>query len=296
MITRRGFLKGFNRLFYVGAGLATYGFGIEPGFMLRVQHHALMPPRWPAGFKLRIVAITDLHAGAPYISADRIARIIDRANSLEGDVHLLLGDYRATHRFQTAPVFYDATARLFTRLSSPLGTHAILGNHDWWDDSEAQKRRSGPAVARTALEAENIPVYENTGIKLFKGGQGFWLLGLGDSIAFRDVPHGFTGVDDLPKTLSLITDDAPALLMMHEPDTFIDVPSRIAATFAGHTHGGQVRLFGYSPIVPSRFGNRFAYGHIEEDGRHMFVSSGLGCSRLPVRFGVPPEIMVVDLG
>jgi len=296
MITRRGFLKGFRRLFYVGAGLATYGFGIEPGFMLRVQHHTLTPPRWPAGFKLRVVTIADLHAGAPHMSAGRISKIVDLANSLDGDVHVLLGDYRATHGFVTEPIFYEATAKAFAKLSAPLGCHAILGNHDWWDDSQAQKRRRGPVRARLALEAENIPVYENDGVKLFKRTQGFWLLGLGDSIAFRNGPRNFTGVDDLPKTLSRITDDAPALLMMHEPDTFVDVPSRIAATFAGHTHGGQVRLFGYSPIVPSKFGNRFARGHIEEDGRHLFVSSGLGCSQLPVRFGVPPEIMVVDLG
>jgi predicted MPP superfamily phosphohydrolase len=57
-----------------------------------------------------------------------------------------------------------------------------------------------------------------------------------------------------------------------------------------------VRLFGYSPIVPSSYGNRFAYGHVEEEGRHLFISGGLGCSNIPVRLGVPPEIMVLDLG
>jgi len=74
------------------------------------------------------------------------------------------------------------------------------------------------------------------------------------------------------------------------------VPTRVALTLSGHTHGGQVRLFGYSPVVPSRYGNRYAYGHVVEDGRHLIVSGGLGTSILPLRFGVPPEVVLVDLG
>jgi predicted MPP superfamily phosphohydrolase len=57
-----------------------------------------------------------------------------------------------------------------------------------------------------------------------------------------------------------------------------------------------VRVLGYSPVVPSRFGNRYAYGHVVEEGRHLVVSGGLGCSIAPVRFGVPPEITMVELG
>ena len=59
---------------------------------------------------------------------------------------------------------------------------------------------------------------------------------------------------------------------------------------------GQVRLFGWSPVVPSRYGDRYAYGHIVENGRNIIVSGGLGCSIAPIRFGVPPEILVIDLG
>ena len=106
----------------------------------------------------------------------------------------------------------------------------------------------------------------------------------------------FTGLDDLNATLAKVTDDAPVILMIHEPDAFTEVPSRVALTLAGHTHGGQVRIFGYSPVVPSAYGNRFAYGHVVEDGRHLIVSGGLGCSVLPVRFGVPPEINLIELG
>ena len=73
-------------------------------------------------------------------------------------------------------------------------------------------------------------------------------------------------------------------------------PSGVAVTSRGHTHGGQVRLFGYSPLVPSRFGNRYAYGAVEEGGRHLVVSGGIGNSMLPVRLGMPPEVTLLELG
>src|SRR5262249_1550497 len=100
---------------------------------------------------------------------------------------------------------------------------------------------------------------------------------------------------DLEGTLAKITDDAPVILMIHEPDVFPQVPARVALTVAGHTHGGQVRIAGYAPIVPSRYGQRYVYGHIVEDGRNLIVSAGLGCSKLPIRFGAPPEIVVIDV-
>ena len=87
----------------------------------------------------------------------------------------------------------------------------------------------------------------------------------------------------------------PVVMMAHEPDVFPTVPERVALTLSGHTHGGQVRLFGWSPVVPSKFGNRYAYGHVREDGRDLVVSGGIGCSILPVRLGVTPEITVVEM-
>ncbi len=89
----------------------------------------------------------------------------------------------------------------------------------------------------------------------------------------------------------------PVILMVHEPDIFVRVPKRATLTLAGHTHGGQVLLpFVGRPIVPSAYGQRFAYGHIVEGGRNMIVSSGLGLTGLPIRFGVPPEIALITVG
>ena len=70
----------------------------------------------------------------------------------------------------------------------------------------------------------------------------------------------------------------PVILLAHEPDIFPRVPDRVTLTLAGHTHGGQVRVLGYAPVIPSRYGDRYGYGHIVEDGRHLIVSAGVGCS------------------
>jgi len=177
--------------------------------------------------------------------------------------------------------------------------HAILGNHDWWDDKAVQRDGQGPTKARRALEAAGIPVYENDVARLTKAGRPFWLAGLGDQLAYfparRFRPVSRIGVDDLTATLAKVKDDAPVILLAHEPDVAIRVPSRVALQLSGHTHGGQVRLFGWSPAVPSRYGNRFAYGHVRA-GCDVVVSGGLGCSIVPFRLGVPPEIVLVTLG
>ena len=122
----------------------------------------------------------------------------------------------------------------------------------------------------------------------------FWLAGLEDQVAIRRNGR-WVGLDDLPGTLAQITDDAPVILLAHEPDIFTDVPDRVCLTLSGHTHGGQVRLFGWSPIVPSRHGQRYAYGHVREGQRDLVVSGGIGCSILPVRLGVVPEITLIEL-
>ena len=101
------------------------------------------------------------------------------------------------------------------------------------------------------------------------------------------------GVDDLGATLAKVTDDAPVILLAHEPDVAKRVPSRVALQLSGHTHGGQVRMLGWSPVSPS--GQRLAYGHIRMNC-DVIVSGGLGCSIMPFRLGVPPEIVLVTLG
>jgi predicted MPP superfamily phosphohydrolase len=297
MISRRHFLRFLAGVGAFGASTAAYGFGVEPVLRLRVARYDLTPQQWPAGFRLRIAAIADLHACDPWMSLERIEAIVERTNALKADIIVLLGDYVVGHRHVTRIIPAAEWAPVLAGLKAPLGVHAILGNHDWWDDKAEQRDGRGSTVARRALEAAGIPVYENDVARLTKAGRPFWLAGLGDQLAYmparRFRPVNRIGVDDLARTLAKVTDQAPVILLAHEPDVAIRVPPRVALQLSGHTHGGQVRLFGWSPVSPS--GRRLAYGHVQMNC-DVVVSGGLGCSIVPFRLGVPPEIVLVTLG
>jgi predicted MPP superfamily phosphohydrolase len=296
MISRRHFFKVLGGLGALGVSTTAYGFG-EPVLQLGVTRYRLSPPQWPADFRLNIAVIADLHACDPWMSLERIHNIVERTNSLNADIIVMLGDYVAGHRKVTRFIPAHEWAPVLARLNAPLGVHAILGNHDWWEDKTVQREGKGLTVARRALEASGIPVYENDAKRLSKGGRPFWLAGLGDQLAYmparRFRPVRRIGVDDLGATLAKVTDDAPVVLLAHEPDVARRVPARVALQLSGHTHGGQVRLLGWSPVAPS--GPRLNYGHIRMNC-DVVVSGGLGCSIMPFRLGVPPEIVLVSLG
>ena len=298
MISRRKFLKWFLALGAAGAALPLYGIVGEP-FFTRVTRYAFTPKRWSPGLNLTIAVVADIHACRPWMTPERIAAIVEQTNALNPDVILLLGDYISALTLVTDDVHPEEWSRQLAKLSAPLGVHAVLGNHDWWHDAAAQQAGAGPTVARRALEAVGIPVYENDVVRLVKDGHPFWLAGLGDQIALlprrRQRPDRRIGIDDIDGTLAKITDDSPIILMAHEPDVMPRVPDRVSLMFSGHTHGGQVRLLGWSPVVPSRYKNRYAYGHIREQC-DLIVSGGLGMSIFPVRFGIPPEIVLVNVG
>lgn len=299
MISRRTFLRRAAGLLAGSAALGSYAFGFEPYFRLAVAHYQLSPAGWPPGLKLRLCALADIHAVDPGMGLERIGRIVAAANALNPDLTVLLGDYSRgrTHGWSIPA---SQWAPVLAGLRAPLGIHAILGNHDWWDDKAAQLAGQGPTLAGTALKRNGIPVYHNSAVRLLKDGRPFWLAGLADQIALlpsrRAGRKSVTGFADLDGTLGQTQRGEPVILLAHEPDIFAQVPDRVSLTLSGHTHGGQVRVLGYSPVVPSRYGNRYAYGHIREGGRDLIVSGGLGCSIIPVRLGVPPEIVVVDLG
>lgn len=297
-VTRRSLLLGLGGAAAAGAATSAYAVGIEPMRLAITQYRIRPLAPWPAGLTLRIVALADIHACEPWMSAGRIARIVEAANGLGGDVIVLLGDYVAGTRIVSRFVDAAEWAPVLGGLRAPLGTYAILGNHDWWDDWRAQRRRSGPIIAGEALTRVGIRVLENEALRLDVRGETVWLAGLGDQIAFspgwKRWDRVRLGADDLAATLAQIPAGAPAILLAHEPDVFPRIPARVALQLSGHTHGGQVRLPGYAPVVPSLYGNRYAYGHVREQ-TDLVVSGGLGMSGLPVRFGMPPEIVVVEL-
>jgi predicted MPP superfamily phosphohydrolase len=106
----------------------------------------------------------------------------------------------------------------------------------------------------------------------------------------------WTRKPDIEGGLHQVEIDDPVLLLTHNPDIFPGVPQRVSLTLAGHTHGGQVNLpVAGRLVVPSKYGQRYAFGYIVEDGRHLFVGGGVGTSILPVRFRVPPEVVILTL-
>ncbi|WP_254437749.1 metallophosphoesterase [Ruegeria arenilitoris] len=291
-MTRRGFIKGLLAVTLAGLVVSLYGFFIEPAMRLRVRKWKLKRADWTAP-PLRIAAIADLHAGEPFVTIKRIKQVVRRTNALDADLVLLLGDFTASHRMVSKPVAMADITPVLAGLTARHGVFAVLGNHDWWDDTAAQRRGGGPNLYADALAASGIPVLSNSAQKL--DDPGIWLAGLEDQLAIVEGNGRYRGLDDLSGTLRQITDDAPVVLMAHEPDIFPQVPDRVALTLSGHTHGGQIRLFGWSPVVPSRFGNRYAYGPVREGGKDLVISGGIGCSILPVRFGVTPEITLVEI-
>jgi predicted MPP superfamily phosphohydrolase len=287
-LSRRGLLKAGLGLTALAAMPATTAYAAaEAANDLIVTDYKLSPPGWRAGHRLTITVIADLHAGGPNMGIARVREVIDAAQALNSDLIVVLGDYFASHRFVTEVVPPPAWAAELARLRAPLGVHSILGNHDWWYDISG---------VRKAFAGVQLPLMENDAVLIGEPGRRFWLAGLGDQLAHYVSPGRFRGEDDLPGTLKKITTDDPVILLVHEPDIFTAVPERVSLTIAGHTHGGQVKLPLLPPLwAPSQYGARFAYGHIVERGRHLIVSGGLGCSKVPLRLGVPPEILRIEL-
>ena len=265
-------------LLALGAGLAIWTVLIEPD-LVAVTEVPIETPKWPAGrAPLRIVALGDIHAGAPHIDEAKLEAVVTQINALKPDIVVLLGDY-VIHgvlggNFVAPPV----TAGILGQLMPTHGTYAVLGNHDWWLD--------GPAVRR-ALEAAGIVVLDDQAAPVDHPDGTFWIAGLADDMTRAPNPRRV--VERLPS-------GDPVIAIAHNPAVFAEVPHRVALTLAAHSHGGQVSLPVYGPpIVPGRAPRRHAYGHIHEDDKDLYVTSGLGTSILPVRFNVPPEIAVVTL-
>jgi hypothetical protein len=155
---------------------------------------------------------------------------------------------------------------------------AVLGNHDMGSD--------GPRVAR-ALAGAGVLVLQDSAVRVSTAAGPVWVAGVSDL---------WKGAHDIPRTLRTITDAAPIVVITHNPDIFPEVPGRVMLTLAGHTHGGQVRLpWIGSPIIPSRYGQRYARGVVVEGGHCLFVTTGIGTSDIGIRLGVPPTISVLNI-
>jgi len=262
----------------LGVALAVHAFFVEPARLV-VNRQDLRLPNWPAELSgVRVALISDLHVGSPHWGLPRLRDLVQRVNAEQPDLILLAGDYLINDVWFGKHVAADPIALELGQLHAPLGVFAVLGNHDWWND--------GPKV-RAALEAHGLTVLDDEVRRLHFNGKNFCLLGVRDETERQRSAQ---------QELELALPGMPLLVLTHEPDIFADLNERATLTLAGHTHGGQVDLplLGRR-IVPSRFGSRYAAGHIVENGRHLFVTTGVGTSIVPIRFRVPPEIALLTL-
>jgi uncharacterized protein len=258
-------------------GSLLWGFWLEPS-SLRVERVDLAVG-WPGSRPLRVAVLSDLHVGAPYYGLDRLREIVARTNAARPDLICILGDLVTLGVVGGSFVPPEPIAAELGKLRARAGVLAVLGNHDRGFD--------GPRVQR-ALESAGIRVLEDTAVRVTTAASAVWIAGVSDL---------WLGSHDLARTMRAVTDShTPVLLLTHNPDIFPAAPDRVMLTLAGHSHGGQVRLplIG-TPIVRSAFGHRFVAGHVVERGRHLFISTGIGTSDLPVRLGVPPAIFVLTL-
>jgi len=265
-------------LVVLGVALGVDALFIEPARLV-VNRQEIRLPHWPGELSgMRVAFLSDLHVGSPHWGLSRVHELVQQVNAEQPDLVLLGGDYLINGVWFGEHVAAEPIAVELGQLRAKLGVYAVLGNHDWWND--------GPRV-RAAFEAHGITVLDDEVRRISFNGNHLCLLGVRDETE---------RLRSARQELDLALPGMPLLVLLHEPDLFQDFDERATLTLAGHTHGGQVDLpvLGRR-VVPSRFGSRYAAGHIVENGRHLFVTTGVGTSIIPVRFRVPPEFALLTL-
>lgn len=268
-----------------GSTLAGCGYGLVAEPRRFVVTHRVFPIRGlPQALDgLRAVQLTDIHHG-PWLARAYVRQVVQASNELRPDLVFLTGDY-----VNESPVYFRPVIEELARLRPRIGTLAVLGNHDWWE---------GAALARQEFDRAGIPLIDHGRRVLTPdrrlvsdAGEGLALCGVGD--LWEDRPRYRPALGGLPGAM-------PRLLLSHNPDVaeepeLVRSGLRVDLMISGHTHGGQIRLPGLgTPIVPSRYGQKYAQGLVRGPVCPVFVCRGIGVSLLPLRIGVPPEIAVLE--
>jgi uncharacterized protein len=255
-----------------------WAFLVEPNRLV-VRQETITIDKWPKELSdLKIAVISDIHIGGWFIDDKKLRLIVERTNQLQPEMIVILGDYMSGESSTSHRVEPEVFGTVLKELRAPLGVYSVLGNHDWWWDG----RR-----VRHGLEANGIKVLDDEVMEVKGRGRSVWLAGLADL---------WTRPQYIDETIAKIPQDEPVIALTHNPDIFPRLPQRVSLLLAGHTHGGQVRFPIIGTVVePSKIGPQYVRGHVFENNHHLFVTTGIGTSIVPIRFGVPPEIVLITL-
>jgi predicted MPP superfamily phosphohydrolase len=229
----------------------------------------------PAGARpVTIALLSDLHPARPNMPLQRLARVVAEVNALHPDVVVLAGDFVADPGLGMHPYPIPAAIAPLGNLRAPLGVFAVLGNHDSWD---------GRAAVRRELVRQGITVLGNAARQA-------------GPLAIGGLDDLITGHAHLAPTLAAMRKlHGGRVLISHSPDAFARLPANLGLMLAGHTHCGQIQLFGWAPVTNSRYGQRYVCGMVHERGNTLIVTAGLGTSVIPVRLGARPDVWLIEV-
>jgi len=282
-LTRRDFLKLLKAaaidLAVLALGAAGYSVLVKPEqFSIETVHLKL--PRLPRAFSgLRIAQISDIHMGS-WMNLNRFQQLADLIVAQKPDLLLITGDFLFGHNFNEASRGdLNDLITVLSPLAATLPSFAVLGNHDYWTNSEA---------VRKMLFSCGITDLTNTVFTLSREGENLHLCGV------DDVWEGNVRLEDV---LSQLSDDSAAILLAHEPD-FADtsaVTGRFDLQVSGHSHGGQVVIPFYGPPILPYLGQKYPSGLYKVGDMFQYTNRGVGTGMLAVRLNCSPEITLFIL-
>lgn len=247
---------------------------VEPD-MLVYDKVTLHLPNWYKEHNgLKMAVVTDMHIGTKYVNYKKVDKIVEKVNALKPDIIFLVGDFDSEMIEKTGMDEKELSEQL-KGLSAPLGVIAVLGNHDFKPSD----------IVRNMLKDAGIKVLENQTVEVEYNGKKLKIAGLKDLWMFEDEANQY---------IKEIDNKNPIILLSHNPDIFPEVPDNVSLTLSGHIHGGQITLPILGGVFPaSKYGQRYIKGHIVENGKHIFVSCGIGGTYFP-RFANPPEVVLIN--
>ena len=254
---------------------------------IRVVRYRVGIPRLPAALDgLRLVQLSDTHLG-PRIPADYLRRVVDAAVGMKPDLFVLSGDYvhnGAGPNQLAVSLFEPLTA-------SGIPVVGVLGNHDWYGDGTDMARR---------LRAIGVRMIDNSRLFL-SAAKALAEADDGNSLCIAGFGDLKTATVEPDQALGGVADATPRIVISHNPDT-AEMPEvingpRVDLMISGHYHGGQVKLplLGTLPFIRTRHGTKYFGGLVQGPAFPVIVSRGIGMSIVPVRIGVPPELVEITL-